>query len=244
MNVFLVISSIGVLTRAWMAVAKATKDHHTLVHLNGTAPVMGSPDEPLSIVSSLPENLNPKIESLMREPAGATRVLAQLLSSPTYALGAISTFGFAILADRTQQRGFIMVGLAVISIVGYLMVLLTDNVYGNGMCCDSRKRGYKVALPLTRSLSSSENCVVTYAGTMVISIGQTPMTPIVTSWLTTNLGGYAKRAVSVAMCLLSSSVAGVLGSQLYKSKDGPRYCKNDISKKKKIFLLIRLMLEV
>ncbi|KAF9308084.1 hypothetical protein BG003_011647 [Podila horticola] len=182
-----VISSIGVLTRAWMAVAKATKDHHTLVHLNGTAPVMGSPDEPLSIVSSLPENLNPKIESLMREPAGATRVLAQLLSSPTYALGAISTFGFAILADRTQQRGFIMVGLAVISIVGYLMVLLTDNVYG-----------------------------------------QTPMTPIVTSWLTTNLGGYAKRAVSVAMCLLSSSVAGVLGSQLYKSKDGPRYFKGHL----------------
>ncbi|KAF9303424.1 hypothetical protein BGZ74_003749 [Mortierella antarctica] len=193
-----VISSIDVLSRAWMAVAKATKAQPTSVHMNGTFPVSDSPDEPLFIISSQPENLNPTIESLMREPTSAARVLAQLLSSPAYALGAISTFGFAILADRTQQRGFIMVGLAVISIVGYLMVLLTDNVY------------------------------VTYAGTMVISIGQTPMTPIVTSWLTTNLGGYAKRAVAVAMFLLSSSIAGALGPQLYKSKDGPQYLKGHL----------------
>ncbi|KAG0012676.1 hypothetical protein BGZ81_001440 [Podila clonocystis] len=193
-----VISSIGVLSRAWMAIARATKDHPTFMHMNDTVPVSGSPDEPLSLISSLPVNLNPRVESMMYEPTDAARVLAQLVSSPTFALGALSAFGFAILADRTQQRGFIMVSLAVISIVGYLMVLLTENVY------------------------------VTYAGTLVISIGQTPMTPIVTSWLTTNLGGYAKRAVSVAMFLLSSSMAGVLGSQLYKSKDGPRYIRGHL----------------
>ncbi|KAF9380343.1 hypothetical protein CPC16_010367, partial [Podila verticillata] len=158
-----VVSSIGVQSRAWMAVAKATKDQPSPIRLNTT---MGAPEEPLSIISSLPENLNPNFESLMHEPTGAARVLAQLLSSPTFALGALSSFGFAILADRTQQRGLIMVGLAVISIIGYLLMLLSDNVWVN------------------------------YAGTMVISMGQTPMTPIVTSWLTTNLGGYAKRAVS------------------------------------------------
>ncbi|KAF9204187.1 hypothetical protein BGZ59_001211 [Podila verticillata] len=167
-----VVSSIGVQSRAWMAVAKATKDQPSPIRLNTT---MGAPEEPLSIISSLPENLNPNVESLMHEPTGAARVLAQLLSSPTFALGALSSFGFAILADRTQQRGLIMVGLAVISIIGYLLMLLSDNVWVN------------------------------YAGTMVISMGQTPMTPIVTSWLTTNLGGYAKRAVSVAMFLLSST---------------------------------------
>lgn len=70
---------------------------------------------------------------------------------------------------------------------------------------------------------------------MVISIGQTPMTPIVTSWLTTNLGGYAKRAVAVAMFLLSSSIAGALGPQLYKSKDGPQYRKNELLYKMQFF---------
>ncbi|OAQ23643.1 MFS general substrate transporter, partial [Linnemannia elongata AG-77] len=140
----------------------------------------------------------PGVQSLMREPTSEARMLAQLLSSPAYLMGAISTFAVAILADRTQQRGMIMMGLAMVTIVGYCMVLFTLNVYVN------------------------------YAGVIVISMGQTPMTPIVTSWLTTNIGGYAKRAVAVAMFLLSSSVAGVIGSQLYKSRHAPHYTKGHL----------------
>ncbi|KAF9417657.1 hypothetical protein BGZ94_009910 [Podila epigama] len=187
-----VVSSIGVWTRAWMAIAKAAKDHPEVIPLNSTLsqPSLG---EPLSLAGTLSENLTPKVESLLQEPTSAARVLAQLLSAPPYALGALTAFGFAVLADRTQQRGLIMVVLALISIVGYLMVLLTDNVYVN------------------------------YAGTMVISMGQTPMTPILTSWFTTNLGGYAKRAVAVAMFLLSSSIGGVCGTQVYRRNDSPRY---------------------
>lgn len=45
-------------------------------------------------------------------------------------MGAVSTFAVAILADRTQQRGMIMIGLAVVTIVGYCMMLFTLNVYG------------------------------------------------------------------------------------------------------------------
>lgn len=57
-------------------------------------------------------------------------MLAQLLSSPTYLMGAVSTFAVAILADRTQQRRMVMIGLAVMTIVGYCMMLFTLNVYG------------------------------------------------------------------------------------------------------------------
>ncbi|KAH7060238.1 major facilitator superfamily domain-containing protein [Linnemannia elongata] len=151
----------------------------------------------------------PGVQSLMREPTSEARMLAQLLSSPAYLMGAISTFAVAILADRTQQRGMILMGLAVVTIVGYCMVLFTLNVYVN------------------------------YAGVIVISMGQTPMTPIVTSWLTTNIGGYAKRAVAVAMFLLSSSVAGVIGSQLYKSRHAPHYTKGHLVN---IGMMVMLML--
>ncbi|KAF9939535.1 hypothetical protein BGZ67_009300 [Mortierella alpina] len=184
-----IISSNGVLSRAWMKIGQSLKD--------GDGPLLPpnitSPDEPLSITSPSMGYLKPAVETLMHEPTSAARILAQLLSSPAFLLGAMSTFAVAILADRTQQRGMIMMGLAVVTIGGYCMELFTLNVYVN------------------------------YVGVLVIHMGQTPVTPIVTSWLTTNLGGYAKRAIAVAMFLLSQSVAGVLGSQLYKSKDGPRY---------------------
>jgi hypothetical protein len=66
----------------------------------------------------------------MREPTSEARMLAQLLSAPAYLMGAISTFAIAVLAGRTQQRGMIMIGLAVVTIVGYCMMLFTLNVYG------------------------------------------------------------------------------------------------------------------
>ncbi|KAK3818121.1 MAG: major facilitator superfamily domain-containing protein [Linnemannia gamsii] len=153
----------------------------------------------LNLCVTIPGYLHPGVQSFMQEPTSEARMLAQLLSSPAYVMGAISTFAVAILADRTQQRGWIMVGLAVATIIGYCMMLLTLNVYVN------------------------------YAGVIIISMGQTPMTPIITSWLTTNVGGYAKRAVAVAMFLLTSSVAGVLGSQLYKSKNAPHYTKGHLT---------------
>ncbi|KAG0200884.1 hypothetical protein BGX33_010723, partial [Mortierella sp. NVP41] len=187
------ISSIGVLSRAWMELAKALKDGDlSSIPPNSTIPKV-VPGEPISIISSSPGYLQPGVQSLMREPTSEARVLAQLLSAPTHLVGAVSTFAVAILADRTQQRGLIMVGLSVFTVVGYCMMVLTLNVYVN------------------------------YAGVIIISMGQTPMTPIVTSWLTTNVGGYAKRAIAVAMFFLSSSVAGVLGSQLYKSSSAPHY---------------------
>ncbi|KAG0047716.1 hypothetical protein BGZ83_007287 [Gryganskiella cystojenkinii] len=185
-----VISSIGVNSRAWMAVARAMKDGHP-----GTNTTQ---EEPISIIGSSPRYLQPNVESLLREPTSATRMTAQLLSSPSFIMGAVMTFCIARLADRTQQRGMILMGLGIVSIAGYCMALLSENVYVN------------------------------YVGSIVISMGQTPLTPIVTSWLTTNLGGYAKRAVSVAMFLLSSGVAGVIGSQLYKSRDAPHYTKGHL----------------
>ncbi|KAF9900262.1 hypothetical protein EC991_007673 [Linnemannia zychae] len=204
-----VISSTGVLTRAWMAIAKALKDEKLPLidpispsnSINSTIIGITTPtlEEPISIISSSPGYLQPGVQSLMREPTSEARMLAQLLSSPAYLMGALSTFAIAILADRTQQRGLIMVGLAIFTIVGYCMMLLTLNVYVN------------------------------YAGVIIISMGQTPMTPIITSWLTTNVGGYAKRAVSVAMFLLSSSIAGVLGSQLYRSKAAPHYTRGHMT---------------
>lgn len=112
-----------------MAIAKALKDGKVPIDPSTTLPGV-IPEEPISIISSSPGYLQPGVQSLMREPTSEARMLAQLLSSPAYLMGAISTFAVAILADRTQQRGMILMGLAVVTIVGYCMVLFTLNVYG------------------------------------------------------------------------------------------------------------------
>jgi len=118
-----------------MAIAKAMKDNKLVPSLvsgiggNSTGIGMPSAEEPISIIGSSPGYLQPGVESVLREPTSAVRMLAQLLSSPAYFLGAISTFCVAILADRTQQRGMILMGLAGVSIIGYCMVQLTENVY-------------------------------------------------------------------------------------------------------------------
>ncbi|KAG0017078.1 hypothetical protein BGZ80_008637 [Entomortierella chlamydospora] len=173
------VSSTGVNSRAWMGLAKAIK---------------GQNQGPATPIGHLHGHLNTAVESVItQEPTHDARMLAQLLSTPIYVIGAISSFCAALIADRMQQRGIILMILALVMIAGYLMQLLTLNVYVN------------------------------YVGVMALSIGQTPITPIVSSWLTTNFGGYAKRVIAVAMFLLSSSIGGIIGSQLYKTRDGPRY---------------------
>ena len=118
-----------------MAIAKALKDENLPVDpssgiITNIAMAWLAAEEPISITGSSPNYLQPGVESLMREPTSEARMLAQLLSSPAYLMGAISTFGVAVLADRTQQRGLIMMGLAVFTTIGYCMMLFTLNVYG------------------------------------------------------------------------------------------------------------------
>ncbi|KAF9114266.1 hypothetical protein BGX27_011317 [Mortierella sp. AM989] len=193
------VSSTGVNSRAWMGMAKFIKDGNLTpvdIPIETTIPVIGGP---MMSLGTLHGFLKAGFETLISQtPSQDARMLAQLLSTPTYVIGAISSFCVALIADRTQQRGIILMVLALVMIAGYAMQLLTLNVHVN------------------------------YAGVMILSIGQTPITPIVTSWLTTNFGGYAKRVIAVAMFLLSSSIGGIIGSQLYKSRDGPRYIKGHV----------------
>ncbi|KAF9433826.1 hypothetical protein BGZ76_008931 [Entomortierella beljakovae] len=194
------VSTTGVYSRAWMGMAKLIKDGHAnpakVPLVNHSIPI-------IKRAILLPEPIHERLKAgftsiISQEPTNDARMLAQLLSTPTYVVGAIASFCVAIIADRTQQRGIIMIFLGIAMIAGYMMQLLTLNIYVN------------------------------YAGVMILTMGQTPITPIVTSWLTTNLGGYAKRVIAIAMFLMASSIGGIIGSQLYQSRDSPRYIKGHL----------------
>ncbi|KAG0219252.1 hypothetical protein BGX31_011359 [Mortierella sp. GBA43] len=199
------VTSNGLNSRAWMGLAKAIKDGNKLQDINivnSTVPMDAAEAvAPLTMPLALVQGYMASVPfgvPLVQEPTHGARQLAQLISSPNYVVGAISSFSVALIADRTQQRGIITMVLTSIMILSYCLALLTLKVYVN------------------------------YAAVLILSMAQTPLTPVVTSWLTTNLGGYAKRAIAVAMFLLSSSMGSVIGSQVFKPRDGPQYTKGHL----------------
>ncbi|ORZ06380.1 major facilitator superfamily domain-containing protein [Lobosporangium transversale] len=122
-----------------------------------------------------------------------------LLSVPIYISGAISAFSITILAGRTRQKGLALMGISVLIAVGYCIEVLTLNSYAD------------------------------YAGVIVLAIGQAAAVPVVTAWLTTNLGGHAKRSIAMSMFIVSSSIGGIIGAHLYPTADAPRYVPGHVA---------------
>ena len=64
---------------------------------------------------------------------------------------------------------------------------------------------------------------VSYFGTILAATGIYPATAIVLSWPANNVSGQTKRATSNAMQISIGNLGAVLGTQLYRSQDGPRF---------------------
>ncbi|KAF9143058.1 hypothetical protein BG015_000566 [Linnemannia schmuckeri] len=58
--------------------------------------------------------------------------------------------------------------------------------------------------------------------------GMVPTSSILTSWLTNNCIGHAKRATALAMMISAGSLAGMAGTQVYRLDDAPRYQQGHI----------------
>lgn len=64
---------------------------------------------------------------------------------------------------------------------------------------------------------------ISYAGTFFAAGGIYPATALVLSWPAINVSGQTKRAVGNAMQITIGNLGAVLGTQLYRANDGPRY---------------------
>ncbi|KAG0240241.1 hypothetical protein BGW41_007080 [Actinomortierella wolfii] len=160
---------------------------------NTATPEPDSDDETMLPPIDTTSPPDPGVAAAFEEMTVRARILAQLLSSPPYFFGGLLTFAVAVIVDRTQQRAYMIVALSFFTICGYACELITTNVHAR------------------------------YTASFIIYAGQSAMMPVATSWLTTNVGGYAKRAIAVAIYQLGASLAGVMGSQYYRTKHAPRY---------------------
>ncbi|GAP86967.1 putative major facilitator superfamily transporter [Rosellinia necatrix] len=128
---------------------------------------------------------------------GYKAATAQLLTVPPYAFAFGTTVAVAVLSERLARRAVFIGGSAAFAAIGYSILLgNTDPVARPG---------------------------VSYAAVFFAAGGIYPATALVLSWPTINVSGQTKRATATAMQISIGNVGAVLGTQLYRTFDGPRF---------------------
>ncbi|KAI0508865.1 major facilitator superfamily domain-containing protein [Xylaria bambusicola] len=128
---------------------------------------------------------------------GYKAATAQLLTVPPYAFAFSTTIAVAVLSERLGKRAVFIGSSAVFAAIGYAILLgNTDPVARPGL---------------------------SYAAVFFAAGGIYPATALVLSWPTINVSGQTKRATSTAMQISIGNLGAVLGTQLYRSHDGPRF---------------------
>ncbi|KAF9765733.1 hypothetical protein IL306_001955, partial [Fusarium sp. DS 682] len=128
---------------------------------------------------------------------GYKAAVAQLLTIPPYAVAFVTTLSVAIASEKLAKRAIFIAGSAGVAAIGYIILLANTN-------------------PTARP-------GVSYVGTFFAAAGIYPATALVLSWPAINVSGQTKRAIANAMQISIGNLGAVMGTQLYRSGDGPRF---------------------
>ncbi|KAI8092875.1 putative MFS transporter [Halteromyces radiatus] len=126
---------------------------------------------------------------------GFTSLNAQLLSIPPYAVACCLVFLVSWNSDRIVQRGYHIMTMASIGALGYIFLL------------------------------ASENLGLRYTGAILVACGIYPIIPLTLSWLSNNQLGHTKRGVAIAMVSMIAQAFAILGTQIYRTEDSPRFIR-------------------
>ncbi|ORY59712.1 major facilitator superfamily transporter [Pseudomassariella vexata] len=124
---------------------------------------------------------------------GYNGTMAQLLTVPPYACGAVVTVIAGFFSDYTMMRGWTNISTTAIGALGFVMLLAT------------------------------ENPKVQYAGTFLGAVGIYPSVSNTLSWATNNTEGALKRAFAHGMIAGWGNLNGVVSSNIYITSQKPRY---------------------
>ena len=124
---------------------------------------------------------------------GYTAAQAQLLTVPPYVAAFILTLSVAVASEKLKLRAPFIMGSSCLAIIGYIILL------------------------------TSRKASVSYGGTILAASGIYPATAIVLSWPANNVSGQTKRATANAMQISIGNLGAILGTQLYRSNEGPRF---------------------
>ncbi|CAO3693816.1 unnamed protein product [Rhizopus stolonifer] len=124
------------------------------------------------------------------------KLSANLMSAPPYLFAVLTMIAAAYSSDRKNDRAYHAISGAFICLMGYIILV----------SCFERPQ--------------------LYAGACIAVAGIFVINPIVNAWLTSNIAPDMKKSVATAMAVSANNSAGLIGSNIYRKSDAPRYCKN------------------
>ncbi|KAK3840439.1 MAG: major facilitator superfamily domain-containing protein [Linnemannia elongata] len=124
---------------------------------------------------------------------GFKATTAQLLTVPPYMVAACIALLVPWWSDRLGIRGYFAIFIPMVSVVGFSLLAFAPWTW------------------------------LRYLAVTFALCGMVPTSSILTSWLTNNCIGHAKRATALAMIISAGSLAGMAGTQVYRPDDAPRY---------------------
>ncbi|KAG8626950.1 hypothetical protein KVT40_005895 [Elsinoe batatas] len=128
---------------------------------------------------------------------GYSAAQAQLLTIPPYAFATILCVTYALVSERYKKRAVFIIFSSSIAIIGYIILLSNT---------DPRKRPG-----------------LSYAGTFFAAAGIYPSVALGLSWPAMNVSGQTKRAAANGLQITVGNLGAIMGTQLYRANDGPRY---------------------
>lgn len=126
---------------------------------------------------------------------GFTSINAQGLTAPPYFLSFLVCIGTTYIADRTQQRGLMIIGLSLMGGVGYVL------------------------------LATVKSVGVRYFGVFLAASGVFPAIANILPWVLNNQGTDTKRGVGIAMLNIIGQCGPLLGTRIFPVTDKPYYVK-------------------
>ena len=126
---------------------------------------------------------------------GYSSIDAQGLTAPPYFLAFIVCIATTYLADRTQQRGLVIMVLSLVATVGYVL------------------------------LAAARSVGVRYLGVFLAAAGVFPAIANILSWVLNNQGTDTKRGVGIAMLNIIGQCGPLLGTRVFPASAAPYYVK-------------------
>jgi predicted MFS family arabinose efflux permease len=126
---------------------------------------------------------------------GFSSVNAQGLTAPPFFLSFLTVIATTYIADRTQQRGFMIASLAAVGGVGYVI------------------------------LATSKSVGARYFAIFLAAAGIFPAIGNILPWVTNNQGSDTRRGAGIVILNLIGQCGPLLGTRMYPTREGPFYVK-------------------